>query len=110
MSISISIDTSKINKDWLIAGKTGKKYLAIEVYENETPDNYGNTHAVKQAAPKDIKAKMKAAGERVPYIGNGKDWSKINRDDQQVPRKNQPTEAQMANQTGEGVDLDVPFN
>ena len=112
MSISISIDVSKINKEWLVVGKTGVKYLAIDVYENKEPDRYGNTHAVKQTPPKDVKAAMKAAGERTPYIGNGKDWSMREAQPQATPRS-RPTEAQLANQemkNGSTIETDeVPF-
>ena len=29
--ISLSIDLSKVNKDWFVIGKTGTKYLSLDV-------------------------------------------------------------------------------
>jgi len=74
--ISLSIDLSKVNKDWFVIGKTGTKYLALDVYENDQPDKYGNHWAAKQSAPKNIRAEMKQRGEKIPYCGNGKEWDR----------------------------------
>lgn len=107
--ISVSIDLSKVNKEWFYVGTNGKKYLQIDIYENDVPDKFNNTHAVKQAAPKDVREAMKAAGEKTPYIGNGKEWGREERTT--APRKG-PTEAQLANLTppaGGAESDEVPF-
>lgn len=74
--ISLSIDLGKINKDWFVMGKgtPPKKYLAIDVYENDQIDAYGNGWSAKQTPPKDVRADMKQRGEKIPYCGNGKEW------------------------------------
>jgi hypothetical protein len=68
-TVFLKIDVTKIPKEWLFKGAKGT-YADIAVYENEQPDEYGNTHAVKMNPPKAVK-------ERDPnvkgvYIGNGK--------------------------------------
>lgn len=74
--ISLSIDLGKLNKDWFVLGKgePPKKYLALDVYENDEPDKYGNHWSAKQTPPKDVRADMKQRGEKIPYCGNGKEW------------------------------------
>lgn len=66
--INISIDYNKINKDWLVHHHNGKVYLTMDVYQNDEPDKFGNTHAVKQSVPKEKRQK----DMRIPYLGNGK--------------------------------------
>jgi hypothetical protein len=68
-TIFLKLDITKIPRDWLFKGAKGT-YADIAVYENEQPDEYGNTHAVKMNPPKAVR-------ERDPnikgvYIGNGK--------------------------------------
>ena len=52
----------------LFKGKNGAIYLDLIVFENDKPDAYDNDYAVKPSQSKE----SREAGEKVPYIGNGK--------------------------------------
>ena len=64
--ISVTINVSKINKEYLYEGKQGK-YLNIVLFPTEN-DQYGNDWIVKQSLTKE----QRAAGVKAPIIGNGK--------------------------------------
>lgn len=100
--ISLSIDLSKVNKDWFVIGKTGTKYLSLDVYENDVPDKYGNGWAAKQSPPKDVRADMKQRGEKIPYCGNGKEWDR-------KTQASAPTGQRQQSPPQENIDEDVPF-
>ena len=102
--ISISIKLSAIRKDLFYVSSSGEKYLNLEVYENDSPDKFGNTHACKQGIPRDLKSLLQP-GEKLPYCGNGKRWG-------DRPRANGPTDRQSANlerRDGAPIDADAPF-
>jgi hypothetical protein len=65
--IKLKIDVSKIDKARLFKGAKGT-YLDLVVYENDQPDDYGNTFSVKQ----DCSKEDREAGVKMPYIGSGK--------------------------------------
>jgi hypothetical protein len=65
--IKLKIDVTKIDKTRLYKGAKGT-YLDLVVYENESPDTYGNDYSVKQDCTKEDRD----AGVKMPYIGNGK--------------------------------------
>jgi len=65
--IKIKLDVTKIDKSRLYKGAKGT-YLDLVVYENESPDIYGNDYSVKQDCTKEDRD----AGVKMPYIGNGK--------------------------------------
>jgi len=65
--IKLKIDVTKIDKSRLFKGTKGT-YLDLVVYENDTPDEYGNDYSVKQDCTKEDRE----AGVKMPYIGNGK--------------------------------------
>ena len=66
--LNLSINLSKIDKSKIIEGKTGNKYLDIDVWINDDPDQYGNDASVSIRQSKD----EREAKERKTYIGNGK--------------------------------------
>lgn len=102
--ISVSIKLSAIRKDLFYVTKTGEKYLNLEIYENEHPDKFGNSHACKQGIPKDLKNLLQP-GEKLPYCGNGKRWG-------ERPQRGRQTENQSANlerNDGSSIDEDVDF-
>ncbi len=99
--ISLSIKRSALKANWFVKGKTGEEYITFDVYENETPDNYGNHWAVKQTPPKAIRADMKQRGEKIPYCGNGKEWDRAT--SEKAP------EARQNPQPQENINQDVPF-
>ena len=65
--IKLKIDVTKIDKTRLFKGTKGT-YLDLVVYENDTPDEYGNDFSAKQDCTKEDRE----AGVKMPYIGNGK--------------------------------------
>jgi hypothetical protein len=64
--ISITINVSKINKEYLYEGKQGK-YLNIVLFPTEN-DQYGNDYKAVQGLTKE----QRAAGLKGPILGNGK--------------------------------------
>lgn len=46
-----SICLSDIPKQYITTGKNGKKYIAINVWENREPDRFGNSHSIQVAVP-----------------------------------------------------------
>lgn len=67
MIISISINTAKIDKNRLYQGRNGK-YLNITLFENESPDQFGNHFMAKQSLSKE----ERQSGVKAEIIGNGK--------------------------------------
>lgn len=63
----IKIDVTKIPRDKIFQGKKGK-YVDFVIFENEQPDNYGNTHTVSIAKTKE----ERAANAKTIYCGSGK--------------------------------------
>lgn len=64
--ISVTINVSKINKEYLYEGKQGK-YLNIVLFPTEN-DQYGNDWKAVQGLTKE----QRAAGLKGPILGNGK--------------------------------------
>lgn len=65
--IKLSIDVTKIDKAKLYVGKKGT-YLSAVLYENDQPDQFDNTHVIKE----DLTQEERAAGVKAKIIGNGK--------------------------------------
>lgn len=70
--INLSIDVMKLQKERFHPGKNGAKYANLVVMELNEPDQYGNTHIVKQSCTKE----EREAGVKMPIIGNGKAFHK----------------------------------
>ena len=71
--IKISIDVTKIKKDWLFQGEKGT-YLNITLGmlpDGET-DNYGNLGMITQDVPKEVFSKDRAA--KGPILGNAAEF------------------------------------
>lgn len=97
MSISISIDVTKIDRSRIKDHSNGSKYLDLTLID--TPDSqYGDHYMVVQKSSAD----ERQAGVKLPILGNGKDWSRI--DQQQAPQQPAPP----AQQTADDGD-DIPF-
>lgn len=78
--INASIDLSKIDKSLIVKGRNGAEYVNIAIYHNEEPDRYGNTHAIKQSAPRELRK----PGLKTPYLGNGKTYESTSRPNNKV--------------------------
>lgn len=62
-SLKLKLDVSKLDKSAFFKGAKGT-YCDLILWENDEPDQWGNTHAVKQDMGKDRR------GEKTPYVGN----------------------------------------
>lgn len=48
-------------------------YLDFTAWENEQPGKYGDTHAIRQSLPKDVRDRMTEEERKtIPYFGNMK--------------------------------------
>lgn len=63
--LKISIDVTKIKKEFLIKGKKGT-YANLDIWLNDEPDQYQNDAGVKQTC------KLENGTYESHYIGNGK--------------------------------------
>jgi len=61
--ITASINVMKINKDLLIPGETGAKYLNLTIWLNDENDKYGNNISIEQRVEK---------GADKIHLGNGR--------------------------------------
>lgn len=97
-TIILKIDVTKLKKEWFFKGQRGT-YVDLALYENDQPDEYGNTHSIKQNPPKE----KRDAGEKGHYVGNGKALEKRQ---QQRPAQQKPQEAPWEEKEEED---DIPF-
>ena len=88
--ISLSIDTSKIDKTKLVV-KGDKKYLNLVAMDR--PDDYGNDGFVAMSVTKEERAR----GERGPIVGN---WRHVGQ--RQAPQQRQAAPPKSS-------DDDIPF-
>lgn len=99
--ISASIDLNKIDKTRIKPHANGAKYYNIQIFLNDTADNYGNTVSIADNQTKeerDSKAKKN-------YLGNGK----VVYNSDATPL-NQPTKGEVISQhTKAQEDNDLPF-
>ena len=65
--ISISINVSKINKEYLYEGKNGK-YLNVVLFPLDAPDQFGNNYKAVQGLTKE----QRAAGLKGNILGSGR--------------------------------------
>lgn len=59
------INLSKIDKSKLFKSEKGNFWMDITIWQNDIPDDFGNTIAIQQSTGKD---------EKKIYIGNCKPW------------------------------------
>jgi len=86
--------------------QNGKVYLNLEAVTNKNgADDYGNTHFVCEPSTKE---ERESGAERLPIIGNGKEWS--NEGQQAAPARTtrQISRAQPQEDAGTDGD-DIPF-
>lgn len=106
--IKLSIDLKKLRKAWMKAHQNGALYCDIIVYENDEPDNYGNTFSCKQGMPKEVRD----AGEKAGYCGNGKrleNRSGPARPPERKPAMSPERERQQQQAADLGTEDDIPF-
>lgn len=109
--IKISIDIKKLKKSWMKDHTNGATYCELLVYENDEPDKFGNTCAVKQGMPKEARD----AGEKAGYCGNGKRLESQGGQRQQPaprPQQGRPAQKTTAEQRQEFDAMDeseIPF-
>jgi hypothetical protein len=66
--LSISIDTTKLDKSRFYEGKNGAKYCSLDVWVDDEPDKYGRDASVSESLTKD----ERDAGTKKNYVGSGK--------------------------------------
>lgn len=96
--IAIKLDVTKIRKEWLFAGKSGK-YVDLFLHPKDTPDQYGNDWMVTQSPPKEERQR----GTKGPIVGNGR-----NIEGRQKPTT-KPTQAKPTADNYNPETDDVPF-
>jgi len=98
----LKLDVTKLDKSAFFKGAKGT-YVDITLWENDEPDEWGNTHSAKQDMGKDRR------GEKTPYVGNAKPFGEKGRD-----RTAQEARGQRDNGAGSpSSDLDdgeIPFS
>lgn len=82
--IAIHINCKRLDKAHFIAGDNGALYADLLLFENKTPDKYGNAGFVVQSVGKDVRER----GERGPIVGN---WKIIGKD---APKTTPPAQPQ----------------
>ena len=89
----------------IFKGKNGAIYLDLIVFENDKPDAYDNDYAVKPSQSKE----SREAGEKAPYIGNGKNLG--GRPQSQAPRNREQYKTTPAESESAGFNNgdDIPF-
>ena len=65
--LALNINVSKITRDRLFEGEKGK-YLSLDVWLNDEPDQYGHDASVSESLTKE----EREAGMKKNYLGNGK--------------------------------------
>lgn len=88
--ITVKIDTTMLDKTLMYTSpQTGKMYLDVVLKEyKEGKSKYGDTHFVIQSVSKEHNQALKDKGERMPIIGNAKQWEKKEwepKDDSKTP-------------------------
>jgi len=104
----LKLDVTKLDKSAFFKGAKGT-YVDITLWENDQPDEYGNTHSAKQDMGKERR------GEKTPYVGNAKPFGSggsggngAGRDvsAQEATRRSQPAQAAPAQDED---DSEIPF-
>lgn len=103
--ITLKINVTRILKEHLYAGKSGK-YLDMVAWPNKDgPDQYGNTHMVCQSVSKEAREQ----GIKGPIVGN------LTLPEDEAPRQTarpepRPNAARPATSAADGMeDDDIPF-
>ena len=111
--LSIRIDLTKIDKQFIWQGKDGQKFLELKA--KNTPDSqYGKDYMVVQDFGKEKRDQIKASGSewpKTPILGNAIAWNindgrKANYESQNA-QSAAPTAPQLTPQNN--VDDDLPF-
>lgn len=98
--IVLKIDVTKIDKNHLFQGKSGK-YLDAALVDK--PNDFGDDGFISQSVSKDARAK----GEKGPIIGN---WRHVGGSAKQKPAEPKPTATKPKPEAPPtGDDQDLPF-
>lgn len=100
--VNISLDVTKIPRDKIITGTKGK-YVSLDIWINDEPDQYGKDCSVNISQSKE----EREAKERKIYCGNGK---KLFGFGDVQPRQSAHNESKAnAYQPQPDDDQDIPF-
>jgi hypothetical protein len=74
--ISLRIDLTKVDKQWIWQGKDGQKFLELTL--KNTPESpFGKDYMAVQSFGKEDRDRIKSSGEewpKTPILGNGIAW------------------------------------
>jgi hypothetical protein len=85
--------------------QNGKVYLSLEAVSNRNgADDYGNTHFVVEPQTKD---ERESGADKLPILGNGKEWSNEGQQTQPVRTTRQIPRAQPQQESED--DTSIPF-
>lgn len=99
--IVLKIDVTKIDKNHLFQGKSGKYMDCILSENKDGPDQYGNAGFIAQSVSKEAKA----SGVRGPIIGNYKEIVTLPKAPKQVESKPTATKPKPT----VDADSEIPF-
>ena len=103
MNITASINTSKIDKQYLKKGKDGFLYLSISLKKDKDggKSKYGNDGFLVQGIPKE----MRREGLRGPIIGNYREYESFTRSSHDESKSN----GYQPQSYNDEADSDIPF-
>jgi hypothetical protein len=94
--LTMRVDVSKINKEWLFKGEKGT-YLDLTLFYSQEQDQYQTNGMIVQSVPRKIYEVDRNA--RGPILGNCKDWDTV--------KQERHAEAQPGSEAGVTI-TDVP--
>jgi len=96
----IKIDLKRIDQSKCFRGKNGAVYLDAVVFENDQPDQYGNTQVIYQSVSKEDREK----GIKGAIVGNGKIVGS-----RPSPPSRDPASPRTMSKTVDHGEDDIPF-
>jgi hypothetical protein len=99
--VNISIDVTKIPREKIIAHKNGGKYVSLDIWLNDDPDQYGKDCSVNINQTKEERDRK----DSKVYCGNGKKLFGFGESNQ---HKNRPTTNQPSPVCSDDDDS-IPF-
>jgi len=101
--VNISVDVTKIPREKIIQGQKGGKYISLDVWINDEPDQYGKDCSVNISQTKEER-EQKA---RKVYCGNGKKLFGFG--DNSAPRQQSTHNESKSNGYSPQDNSDCPF-
>lgn len=111
-TISVSINLSKIDPQYIVEGKEGAKYINLRLV-NTPNSEYGHDFMVTQDLDKTSREAAKASGNwpKTPILGNGKAYSGVSQgmSSSGFTEEQRKVVQPIIDVTQEGESNDLPF-